>query len=95
MVTYNMNMLQNFHDAPETILVTLNRSAEIDPNKIIAKYNYAHPVFTMDGIRAQNRHHEINGKNRSHFCGAYWFNGFHEDGVNSALRVVEQFGIQL
>jgi len=95
MVTYNMNMLQNFHDAPETILVTLNRSAEIDPNKIIAKFNYAHPVFTMDGIRAQNRHHEINGKNRSYFCGAYWFNGFHEDGVNSALRVVEQFGIQL
>ncbi|MFY0641515.1 MAG: FAD-dependent oxidoreductase [Bermanella sp.] len=95
MLTYNMNMLQNFDDAPETILVTLNRSQEIDPNKVIAKYSYAHPVFTLDGIKAQNRHNEISGQNRSHYCGAYWFNGFHEDGVNSALRVVKQFGITL
>ena len=95
MFTYNMNMLQNFGDAPETILVTLNRSQEIEPNKVIAKYSYAHPVFTLDGIKAQNRHSEISGQNRSHYCGAYWFNGFHEDGVNSALRVVKQFGITL
>jgi len=95
MVTYNMNMLQNFHDAPETLLVTLNRSQEIDPDKIIEQYQYAHPVFTLDGVAAQKRHHEISGHNRSHFCGAYWFNGFHEDGVKSALRVVESFGIHL
>jgi predicted NAD/FAD-binding protein len=95
MLTYNMNILQNFNDAPETILVTLNRSQEIDPKKIISKYSYAHPVFTLDGVKAQQRHHEINGHNNSHFCGAYWFNGFHEDGVKSALRVVEKFGISL
>ncbi len=95
MVTYNMNMLQNFHDAEETLLVTLNRSQEIDPAKIIDQYQYAHPVFTLDGVAAQKRHHEISGHNRSHYCGAYWFNGFHEDGVNSALRVVESFGIHL
>ena len=95
MLTYNMNILQNFHDAPETILVTLNRSQEIDPSKILSKYSYAHPVFTLDGIKAQQRHAEISGQNRSHYCGAYWFNGFHEDGVNSALRVVKQFGITL
>lgn len=95
MLTYNMNMLQNFSDAPETILVTLNRTQEIDPKKIISKYSYAHPVFTLDGIKAQQRHNEISGKNRSHYCGAYWFNGFHEDGVNSALRVVKEFGIHL
>lgn len=95
MLTYNMNILQNFHDAPETILVTLNRSQEIDPSKVLSKYSYAHPVFTLDGIKAQQRHAEISGQNRSHYCGAYWFNGFHEDGVNSALRVVKQFGITL
>lgn len=95
MVTYNMNMLQNFHDAPETFLVTLNRTHEIDPAKIISRYDYAHPVFSLDGVKAQSRHSEINGKNRSHFCGAYWLNGFHEDGVNSALRVVKEFGVTL
>ncbi|MEH6447059.1 MAG: FAD-dependent oxidoreductase [Oleispira sp.] len=95
MVTYHMNALQNFGDAPDDFMVTLNRTAEIASGKIIDKYDYAHPVFTMDGIAAQQRHSEINNKNRSHFCGAYWFNGFHEDGVNSALRVAKSFGIEL
>ncbi|MFT5718507.1 MAG: putative NAD/FAD-binding protein, partial [Oleiphilaceae bacterium] len=95
MVTYNMNILQNFHYAEETFLVTLNRGVEIDPKKIIKTYQYAHPVFTQDGIRAQHRYDEINAHNRTHFCGAYWFNGFHEDGVNSALRVAKSFGITL
>lgn len=95
MVTYNMNILQNFKDAPETFLVTLNRAAEIDESKVIERYNYAHPVFTQDGVAAQARHSEISGHNRTHYCGAYWFNGFHEDGVNSALRVAKLFGITL
>ncbi|MFC3153431.1 NAD(P)/FAD-dependent oxidoreductase [Litoribrevibacter euphylliae] len=95
LVTYNMNILQNFHDAPETFLVTLNRSTEIDPSKIIASYQYSHPVFTLDGIAAQQDHHRINAKHRTHYCGAYWFNGFHEDGVNSGLRVAERFGVTL
>lgn len=95
MVTYNMNILQNFHDAPETLMVTLNRSQEIDPAKIIDSYQYSHPVFSLDGIKAQQRHSEISGHNRTHYCGAYWFNGFHEDGVNSGLRVAEAFGLTL
>ena len=95
MVTYNMNMLQNFNDIDETFLVTLNRSAEISPDKIIKKYDYAHPIFTQDGIKAQRRHNEISGQNNTHYCGAYWFSGFHEDGVNSALRVAKSFGITL
>lgn len=95
MVTYNMNILQNFHDAPETLLVTLNRSAEIKPEKIIAKFEYTHPVFTQDGIKAQGRHADISAHNRTHYCGAYWFNGFHEDGVKSGLRVAEAFGLSL
>lgn len=95
MVTYHMNALQNFDDAADDFMVTLNRTVEIDPSKIIEKYNYAHPVFTADGMIAQSRHSEINNTNRSHYCGAYWFNGFHEDGVNSALRVAKSFGIEL
>jgi len=95
MVTYNMNILQNFDGAPETLLVTLNRTQEINPDKIIAKFEYTHPVFTQDGIKAQARHSEISGHNRTHFCGAYWFNGFHEDGVKSGLRVAEAFGLSL
>tara|TARA_R110001592_G_scaffold50259_2_gene155735 strand:- start:5256 stop:6545 length:1290 start_codon:yes stop_codon:yes gene_type:complete len=95
MVTYDMNILQNFDDAPETFLLTLNRSQEINPDKIIAKFEYTHPVFTQDGIKAQARHAEISGHNRSHYCGAYWFNGFHEDGVKSGLRVAEAFGLSL
>lgn len=105
MVTYNMNILQNFHDAPETFLVTLNRPQEIDPNKIIERFDYAHPVFTPDGVVAQARHGLISGRSasdggdyrsaRTHYCGAYWFNGFHEDGVNSGLRVAKAFGLTL
>lgn len=95
MVTYNMNILQNFDDAPETILLTLNRSQEIAPSKIIKQYQYAHPVFTLDGMVAQSRHSDISNHNRTHFCGAYWLNGFHEDGVKSALKVCSDFGIEL
>lgn len=94
-VTYNMNILQNFHEAPETFCVTLNRSRDIDPSRIIKRFEYAHPVFTMDAVRAQERYDEIGNHNRTHFCGAYWFNGFHEDGVRSALRVTRAFGMEL
>lgn len=94
-VTYNMNALQNFHDAPETFCVTLNRSADIDPDRIIKRFEYAHPVFTLEAVAAQKRYDEIGGHNRSHFCGAYWFNGFHEDGVCSALRVTSALGVEL
>ncbi|MAA64001.1 MAG: FAD-dependent oxidoreductase [Alteromonadaceae bacterium] len=92
-LTYNMNILQNFHTAPETFCVTLNNTAAIDPSLIIEQFNYAHPVFTLDAVAAQARYDEIGGQNRTHFCGAYWFNGFHEDGVRSALRVTQAFGI--
>ncbi|MEP1215990.1 MAG: FAD-dependent oxidoreductase [Marinobacter sp.] len=94
-VTYNMNILQNFHDAPETFCVTLNRSADIDEDRIIKRFDYAHPVFSLEAVAAQKRYGEIGGHNRSHFCGAYWFNGFHEDGVLSALRVTSALGVEL
>lgn len=94
-VTYNMNILQNF-ESSTTFCLTLNRTADIDPAKIIRRFNYAHPTFTLEGVAAQNRHAEISQANlRSHYCGAYWFNGFHEDGVKSALRVCSALGVEL
>jgi predicted NAD/FAD-binding protein len=91
-VTYNMNILQGIQ-APETFCVTLNASDSINPHKVLGRFNYAHPVFSLEGIRAQQRWQEINGE-RTWYCGAYWHNGFHEDGVSSGLRVAQQLGAQ-
>jgi predicted NAD/FAD-binding protein len=88
-VTYHMNTLQRLRSKHE-LCVTLNRSAAIDPAKVIATIPYAHPVFTAAGWRAQARRAEISGVNRTHYCGAYWRWGFHEDGVVSAQRVAER-----
>jgi uncharacterized protein len=93
-VTYHMNRLQSLQ-AEREFCVTLNRTEEIAPEKVIRTIPYAHPVYTAAGIRAQDRVAEISGQNRTHFCGAYWGAGFHEDGVASALRVAEQFGAKL
>ena len=90
-LTYNMNILQSL-DAKPDFLVTLNSSAEIDPAKIIKKIEYQHPLFTVDGVKAQRRKKQISGVNNTFYCGAYWGNGFHEDGVNSALEVCKDFG---
>jgi len=91
-LTYNMNILQSLR-APVTFCVTLNHTAAIDPQKILRRFSYAHPVFTLDGIAAQQRWAQINGVNRTWFCGAYWRNGFHEDGVVSAMRVAAALGV--
>lgn len=85
-LTYNMNILQGI-TSNTTFCVTLNDTQSIDPNSILQRFNYAHPVFTRQAINAQKRWHDINGVNRTWFCGAYWGNGFHEDGVVSAKRV--------
>ena len=87
-LTYNMNLLQSI-DSPHTFCVSLNQTELIDPTKILGQFNYSHPVFTLEGIKAQMRWSELAGKNRTWFCGAYWANGFHEDGVASALRIAE------
>jgi predicted NAD/FAD-binding protein len=85
-VTYNMNILQGL-EAPETFCVTLNRGDAIDPARILYRTTYHHPVFTTAGVQAQARRAEISGVNRTWYCGAYWRNGFHEDGVDSGLAV--------
>jgi predicted NAD/FAD-binding protein len=90
-VTYHMNRLQSLR-ADRDFCVTLNRGEAIDPAHVIGTYDYAHPVFTAAGRAAQARHAEISGRNRTHYCGAYWGWGFHEDGVVSAARVAEALG---
>ncbi|HUA12608.1 MAG TPA: FAD-dependent oxidoreductase [Solirubrobacteraceae bacterium] len=90
-VTYHLNRLQALQ-ADREFCVTLNRGAAINPERIIQRIRYAHPVYTPAGVAAQSRHYEISGHNRTHFCGAYWGWGFHEDGVASALRVVREIG---
>jgi uncharacterized protein len=93
-VTYHMNRLQSLW-AEREFCVTLNHSERIDPARVIRRISYAHPVYTEAGVRAQARVGEIDGRNRTHFCGAYWGWGFHEDGVVSGLRVGERFGARL
>jgi len=90
-MTYNMNLLQSLQ-AQQTFCVTLNRTTAIDPSTILRTLTYHHPVYTVRGIAAQQQYARINGVNRTYFCGAYWGNGFHEDGVNSALAVGTCFG---
>jgi len=89
-LTYNMNILQNLKtNVP--VLVTLNPQDNIDKHKIIKKLSYAHPQYSLKSIEAQSKHHLISGVNRTSFAGAYWGNGFHEDGVKSAIDAIEQF----
>jgi predicted NAD/FAD-binding protein len=94
-VTYYMNHLQRLA-ADRDFCVTLNRSEAIDPATVIATFGYSHPVYTPDAVAAQARHASIGGlAARTHFCGAYWGWGFHEDGVVSALRACAPFGVTL
>ena len=93
-VTYDMNILQGI-DGPTTFCVSLNQTDAIDPAKILARYRYEHPQYSLGGIAAQARWDELQDSLHSYFCGAYWANGFHEDGVVSALRVASAFGERL
>ncbi|MEX0837055.1 MAG: FAD-dependent oxidoreductase [Gemmatimonadota bacterium] len=90
-VTYDMNVLQGL-ESRSTFCVSLNATDDIEPNSILFQDRYAHPQYSQEAFAAQQRHREISGQARTHFCGAYWGNGFHEDGVRSAVRVAETFG---
>lgn len=89
-LTYNMNMLQHLK-CSKTLNVTLNADDLIDPATILGRYRYSHPIFTVDRKAAQSRHAEVIRARRTSFCGAYWGNGFHEDGVVSGLKVAQAF----
>ncbi|WGL16880.1 FAD-dependent oxidoreductase [Microbulbifer bruguierae] len=92
-LTYNMNILQRLN-SKHTYCVTLNADSAIDPQKILQRFEYDHPQFSAEGNKAQSRWREINGVRRTWFCGAYWANGFHEDGVVSAIRVARGLGVE-
>lgn len=87
-LTYSMNILQCL-EAEQQFCVTLNNDSAINPDKVLGQFQYAHPEFSQQAIAAQQRWQEINGVRSTWFCGAYWGSGFHEDGVVSALRVVD------
>ncbi len=88
-VTYWMNNLQQLR-ADREFLLTLNRSEAIDPAKVLRRFTYEHPVYTAEGVAAQAQRGEISGVRHTHYCGAYWGWGFHEDGVLSAIRACER-----
>jgi len=89
-LSYDMNRLQGIQ-APVNFLVTLNNNEAVDPKSVIKELYYEHPLFTEQTVMAQSRLEDISGHNRTFYCGAYWGNGFHEDGVVSALKAVEAF----
>ncbi|NBB33523.1 FAD-dependent oxidoreductase [Pseudomonas sp. BC115LW] len=93
-VTYNMNILQGLQ-SDATLCVSLNQRAQIDPLKVLAQYTYAHPQYSLAAVAAQARWEELDGAQHTWYCGAYWANGFHEDGVVSALRVARSLGERL
>jgi predicted NAD/FAD-binding protein len=88
-VTYWMNHLQRLK-AKRQYFLTLNRDDAIDPEKVLRRFSYDHPVYTAEGVAAQARRAEVSGVRRTHYCGAYWGWGFHEDGVVSGLKVCEE-----
>jgi predicted NAD/FAD-binding protein len=93
-LSYSMNILQGINSNTQFI-VTLNDTANIDPKNILGIYQYSHPVYNRGTILGQSLRSEINGKNNVWFCGAYWYSGFHEDGVRSALDVVKALGVDI
>jgi predicted NAD/FAD-binding protein len=93
-VTYNMNILQGIK-SEHTFCVTLNQKSDIDPKTILREFTYHHPIFSKESIKAQKHRRLICGHSHTHFVGAYWHNGFHEDGVKSAVEVAKRFDCHL
>ena len=91
-VSYCMNLLQGI-DAPQPLVVTLNRTHAINPALILRRMSYAHPVYTHASVAAQGRRYVIQGQRRTWFAGAYWGWGFHEDGIRSAVEVARALGV--
>ena len=91
-VSYCMNLLQGL-EAPTPVVVSLNRSADIDPARVLLRRAYRHPVYTAATVAAQARKYEIQGVNRTWYAGAYWGWGFHEDGIRSGVHVARGLGV--
>lgn len=89
-VTYNMNILQSLN-SEHTFCVTLNQRKSIAPDKILREFTYHHPIFSLESIGAQQQRKQICGQRHTHYAGAYWHSGFHEDGVRSGVEVAQRF----
>lgn len=92
MVTYDLNRLQGLEETTQ-YCVTLNPDSRIDDRRVLRRLEYRHPLYTLDAIRSQQQWREVSGVNRTHYCGAYWRYGFHEDGLASAIRVADALGV--
>jgi len=92
LLTYHMNRLQPL-ETPQDWFVSLHPEGQVDPGKVAARLLYEHPAYDPAAIAAQGRWSEISGRDRTHFCGAYWGYGFHEDGLRSGYRVAECLGV--
>ena len=92
-LTYHMNRLQAL-PVQQDFCVTLNANGSVDPSKVLRRFVYHHPLYTLEAVRAQRRWAEISGRDRVHYCGAYWLFGFHEDGLNSARRVARALEVE-
>jgi len=92
-LTYHMNRLQSL-DTPEEYCVTLNGEDRIEHASVLREMKYEHPLYTLEAVQAQQRWADVSGVRHLHFCGAYWFYGFHEDGLNSAIRVAKALGVE-
>lgn len=91
-MSYHLNRLQGLAEERE-YLVTLNPGREPAPDSVIRRMTYTHPIFTTESVSTQTELPRLNGRNRTHFCGAYFGNGFHEDGLNSAIAVAADLGV--
>jgi len=94
-VSYDMNALQGIEGCSERFCVSLNAGDRIDPDRVLYRTTYAHPLYTAESVAAQQRIDEVSGPRNTYYCGAYWRYGFHEDGVVSALAVAKKLGITL
>ena len=90
-VSYHLNRLQGI-EAERDYLVTLNPGTRVDPDRVIARMNYAHPTYTPESVAAQSRLAEVNSS-RTAFAGAWQGWGFHEDGCASGVRAAAHFGV--
>jgi predicted NAD/FAD-binding protein len=94
LVTYDMSRLQSI-DSSTRFLVTLNGGARIDPRRVLGRFVVRHPVFDAAAVEAGRRRGELSGRSRTHYCGAWWGHGFHEDGVRSAVEACAELGAEL
>ncbi|WCL47767.1 NAD(P)/FAD-dependent oxidoreductase [Leptospira sp. GIMC2001] len=83
---YWMNRLQNV-SKEKNYFVTINDPGRIPDSEVIRKIEYEHPLFSLGAVRAQKSFGRINMESNIHFVGAYWRYGFHEDGIDSSVRL--------